>query len=58
MRTKQSAADRVVFSGLDEVRDVFREHVREEVLGEEDAPRTETNEQGTDVARLVFRLSK
>jgi len=58
VRTKQSAADRVVFSGLDEVRDVFREHVREEVLGEEDAPRTETNEQGTDVARLVFRLSK
>jgi SAM-dependent methyltransferase len=58
VRTQQSAADRVVFSGLDEVRDVFREHVREEVLGEEDAPRTETNEQGTDVARLVFRLSK
>ena len=58
VRTKQSAADRVVFSGLDEVRDVFREHVREEVLGEEDAPHTETNEQGTDVARLVFRLSK
>jgi SAM-dependent methyltransferase len=58
VRTQQSAADRVVFSGLDEVRDVFREHVREEVLGEEAAPHTETNEQGTDVARLVFRLSK
>jgi SAM-dependent methyltransferase len=58
VRTRRSAADRVVFSGLDELRGVFGTHVGEEVLGEEDAPHTETNEQGTDVARLVFRLSK
>ena len=58
VRTQQSAADRVVFSGLDELRGVFAAHVGDEVLGEEAAPNTATNEQGTDVARLVFRLRK
>lgn len=58
VRTQRSAADRVVFSGLDELRGVFGPHVGQEVLGEEDAPNTPTNEQGTDVARLVFRLQK
>jgi SAM-dependent methyltransferase len=58
VRTQQSAADRVVFSGLDELRDVFGGRVGEEVLAEEQPPHTATNEQGTDVARLVFRLQK
>jgi SAM-dependent methyltransferase len=58
VRTQQSAADRVVFSGLDQLRGVFEAHVGDEVLGEEAAPHTATNEQGTDVARLVFRLRK
>jgi SAM-dependent methyltransferase len=58
VRTQQSTADRVVFSGLDEVRDVFGSRVGEEVLAEEQAPNTPTNEQGTDVARFVFRLRK
>ena len=58
VRTQQSAADRVVFSGLDQLRGVFGPHVGDEVLGEEAAPNTATNEQGTDVARLVFRLRK
>jgi SAM-dependent methyltransferase len=58
VRTQQSAADRVVFSGLDELRDVFAARIGEEVLAEEEPPRTPTNEQGTDVARLVFRLQK
>lgn len=58
VRTQRSAADRVVFSGLEELRGVFGVHIGDEVLGEEDAPHTETNEQGTDVARLVFRLRK
>jgi SAM-dependent methyltransferase len=58
VRTQQSAADRVVFSGLDELRGVFAAHVGDELLGEEAAPHTATNEQGTDVARLVFRLRK
>jgi SAM-dependent methyltransferase len=58
VRTQQSAADRVVFSGLDEVRGVFGTRIGEEVLAEEQPPHTPTNEQGTDVARLVFRLRK
>src|SRR3954465_4136789 len=58
VRTQQSAADRVVFSGLEELRGVFAAHVGDELLGEEAAPHTPTNEQGTDVARLVFRLRK
>jgi len=58
VRTQQSAADRVVFSGLDELRGVFTPRIAEEVLAEEQPPRTPTNEQGTDVARLVFRLQK
>jgi SAM-dependent methyltransferase len=58
VRTQRSAADRVVFSGLDELRGVFGSRVGEEVLAEEQPPHTPTNGQGTDVARLVFRLQK
>src|SRR3954453_3435131 len=58
VRTQQSAADRVVFSGLDELRGVFAANLGDELLGEEAAPHTATNEQGTDVPRLVFRLRK
>jgi SAM-dependent methyltransferase len=58
VRTQQSAADRVVFSGLDEVRDVFGSRIGELVFAEEQPPHTPTNDQGTDVARLVFRLRK
>jgi SAM-dependent methyltransferase len=58
VRAKASDADRVVFSGLDELRDVFRPYIAEELLGEEEPPRTATNEQGTEIARLVFRLRK
>jgi SAM-dependent methyltransferase len=58
VRTQRSAADRVVFSGLDELRGVFGSRIGDEVLAEEQPPNTPTNEQGTDVARLVFRLRK
>jgi SAM-dependent methyltransferase len=58
VRGQASAADRIVFSGLDELRGVFAPHVAEEVLGEEQPPRSPTNEQGTEIARLVFRLRK
>jgi SAM-dependent methyltransferase len=58
VRAKASDADRVVFSGLEELRDVFRPHIAAELLGEEEPPRTATNEQGTEIARLVFRLRK
>ena len=58
VRVQASTADRIVFSGLDEVRSVFQPHVAQELLAEEQPPRSVTNEQGTDVARLVFRLRK
>jgi SAM-dependent methyltransferase len=58
VRVQASAADRVVFSGLQELRDLFAGHIEEELLAEEQPPASPTNEQGTDVARIVFRLRK
>jgi SAM-dependent methyltransferase len=58
VQAQASAADRVVFSGLDEVRSVFDGRIGEELLAEEHAPWTALNEQGTEIARLVFRLRK
>jgi SAM-dependent methyltransferase len=58
VRAQASAADHVVFSGLDELRAVFDGHVAEELLGEEQPPRSPANDQGTEIARLVFRLRK
>jgi SAM-dependent methyltransferase len=58
VRVQASAADRIVFSGLDELRAVFGPHIGNELHGEEQAPHTPTNEQGTEIARLVFRLRK
>jgi len=58
IRVQASAADRVVFAGLDELRNVFAGHVAEELLGEEQPPHSPTNDQGTEIARLVFRLRK
>jgi len=58
VRAQASAADRIVFSGLQELRGVFQPQIGEELLAEEQPPHTATNEQGTDIARLVFRLRK
>jgi SAM-dependent methyltransferase len=58
VRVQASTADRVVFSGLDELRGAFAPHIDTELLAEEQAPHTPTNEQGTEIARLVFRLRK
>jgi SAM-dependent methyltransferase len=58
VRAQASAADRVVFSGLDELRAAFRSHIDEEELAEEQPPHSATNDQGTEIARLVFRLKK
>jgi Methyltransferase domain len=58
VRGQASAADRIMFSGLDELRSVFRPQIAEELLGEEQPPHTATNDQGTEIARLVFRLRK
>ena len=58
LRAQASAADRIVFSGLEELRGVFEPQIGEDLLAEEQPPRTATNEQGTEIARLVFRLRK
>jgi len=58
VRAQASAADRIVFSGLDELRGSFRSHIGDELLAEEQPPHSPTNEQGTEIARLVFRLRK
>jgi SAM-dependent methyltransferase len=58
VRVQASAADRIVFSGLGELREVFQTQIGEELLAEEQLPHTPTNEQGTEIARLVFRLKK
>ena len=58
VRGQASAADRVVFAGLDELRATFAPHIRAEVLAEEQPPRSSTNDQGTEIARLVFRVRK
>lgn len=58
VRAQASAADRIVFAGLDELRAVFGNAMGEEVLAEEQPARSATNDQGTDIARLVFRVHK
>jgi ubiquinone/menaquinone biosynthesis C-methylase UbiE len=58
VRAQASAADRVVFSGLDELRARFAPHIGQELLAEELPPRSETNEQGTEIGRFVFRVRK
>jgi hypothetical protein len=58
VRAQASTADRIVFSGLDELRDLFRPHIGRELHAEEQAAHSATNEQGTEIARLVFRLRK
>jgi hypothetical protein len=58
VRVQASDADRVEFSGLGELQQAFEPFVAEELLAEEQPPHTSTNEQGTDIARFVFRLRK
>jgi ubiquinone/menaquinone biosynthesis C-methylase UbiE len=58
VRAQASSADRVVFAGLDELRATFGRHIQQELLAEEQPPHSETNDQGTEIARLVFRVRK
>jgi SAM-dependent methyltransferase len=51
-----SDADRVTFSTLDDLRAAVLGDGDEELWGEEQNARTETNSQGTAVARIVYRL--
>jgi SAM-dependent methyltransferase len=56
VRHKGSDADRLEFGGLDDVRAALAPIVAEELYGEDIPARSETNEQGSDVARVVFRV--
>jgi SAM-dependent methyltransferase len=56
--SRSSSADRLLFSGIDTLRQAFGPCIREELLAEQQPPLTESNGQGTEIARLVFRLRK
>ena len=58
VRAQASTADRVVFADVDEVRNAFGPHVGDVALAEEQPAHSPTNDQGTEIARLVFRLHK
>lgn len=58
VRHKGSAADVVVFEGADHLVRVFGGAIAEVLLREEEPPHSERNDQGSDVARLVFRVAK
>jgi SAM-dependent methyltransferase len=58
VRHRGSDADRVEFSGLGALEALFAGRVADVVLAEELAANGPRNDQGSDVARLVFRLRK
>lgn len=58
VRHRGSDADLVVFDGLAHLRGLFDGSLGAILLEEELGPRSERNEQGSDVARLVARLRK
>lgn len=58
VRHKGSAADVIVFDGADHLRRVFAGSVAELLVLEEEPPHSERNDQGSDIARLVFRVAK
>jgi SAM-dependent methyltransferase len=58
VRHRGSDADRVEFAGLTGLEALFSGRVADVVLAEELAANGPRNEQGSDVARLVFRLRK
>ena len=58
VRGQRGDADLLVFGDVAELRNAFGHHVGEVLMAEERPSRSETNDQGTDVARLVFRIVK
>ncbi len=55
---KGSAADLVVFDGIEMLERVFGDAVGDVLLREEEPARSARNDQGSTVARLVFRLPR
>ena len=58
VRHKGSTADVVVFEGIDSLSVLFEGAIGEVLLREEAGPRSERNDQGSDIARLVFRVRR
>lgn len=58
VRHRGSAADRVVFAGIDQLDELFGAGRGETLLREEQPARTPRNDQGSEIARLVFRAAK
>jgi SAM-dependent methyltransferase len=58
VRHRGSEADRVEFSGLPELESLFANRIADVVLAEELEANGPRNDQGSAVARLVFRLRK
>jgi SAM-dependent methyltransferase len=58
VRYRGSDADRVEFSGLPELESLFEDRIADVVLSEELEAHGPRNDQGSAVARLVFRLRK
>jgi SAM-dependent methyltransferase len=53
-----SDADRITFHGVGDLRAALEPVAADELFAEEQPARTATNDQGTPVARIVFRLSQ
>jgi hypothetical protein len=51
-----SRADPISFESLDDLRAAVAPAIAEELWADEQPARTPTNDQGTPVARVVFRL--
>jgi SAM-dependent methyltransferase len=58
VRHRGSDADRGEFESLDALREALKPHVADELRAEEQPPQSALNAQGSDVARIVFRLRK
>ncbi len=50
--------DRVDFGNVDALIDAFKPYIGNVLLAEEQPPRTPTNDQGTDIARVIFTVFK
>jgi SAM-dependent methyltransferase len=58
VRHRADPADRVSFAGIGALQEAFAPYIADELLAEEQPPRSPANDQGSDVARLVFRIRK
>ena len=58
VRHQADPADRVTFTSLADLRGAVEPYVSDELLAEEQPARSRANDQGSDIARLIFRIRK